>query len=66
MAVVVKVCQTWTQLYYCSSWQNIQCIIFVCKKYYFDCLIKELGINDAPGNSTYTFTSISRKEIQEN
>ncbi len=29
-------------------------IVFVCKKHYIDCLIKELGINNTLGNPTYT------------
>jgi hypothetical protein len=28
-------------------------IVFVCKLHYIDCLIKELGIDNSAGNSTY-------------
>jgi len=35
-------------------------IVFVCKTYYIDCLVKELGINN---NTTYTLTSLSKHEI---
>jgi hypothetical protein len=33
-------------------------IVFVCKSYYFECLIKELGINNnTSSNTTYKTTS---------
>jgi len=38
-------------------------IVFVCKTYYIDCLLKQLGINNNTGNSTYTPTSLSKDEI---
>ena len=41
-------------------------IVFVCKKHYLDCLIKELGINDTSGNPTYTHTTLSKEEILVN
>jgi hypothetical protein len=35
-------------------------IVFVCKSYYFECLIKELGINsNTSSNTTYKPTSNS-------
>jgi len=36
-------------------------IVFMCKTYYMDCLVKELGINNNTGNPTYTPTSLSKK-----
>jgi len=33
-------------------------IVFVCKTYYTDCLLKELGINNSTDNPTYTPTSL--------
>ena len=36
-------------------------IIFVCKLHYINCLIKELGIDNLLGNSTYTVTTLTRK-----
>jgi len=41
-------------------------IVFVCKTYYIDCLVKELGINNNTGNPTYTPTSLSKDEILSN
>jgi len=41
-------------------------IAIVCKTYYTDCLIKELGINNNTGNLTYTPTSLSKEEIISN
>ena len=38
-------------------------IVFICKHHYFDCLIKELGIDNTLGNPTNTSTI---KEILEN
>lgn len=40
--------------------------VFVCKKYYIECLVKELGIGSADGNPTYTATTLSREEILDN
>jgi hypothetical protein len=35
-------------------------IVFVCKSYYYECLIKELGINNnTSGNTTYKPTSFT-------
>ena len=41
-------------------------IIFVCKKYYIDCLISELGPNNISGNPTYTATTLSKEEVITN
>ena len=41
-------------------------IVFVCKKYYHQCLINELGCNSASNDSAYTLTSFSREEIISN
>ncbi|KAK3091612.1 hypothetical protein FSP39_021192 [Pinctada imbricata] len=39
---------------------------FTCKQYYFDSLVKELGLNSIPGNPTYTPTNLSDSEIIDN
>ena len=41
-------------------------IVFVCKRYYVDCLIEELGINKTHGNATYTPTALTKREILNN
>ena len=41
-------------------------IVFICKHHYFDCLIKELGIDNTLGNPTYTPTTLTKEEIIEN
>ena len=41
-------------------------IVFICKHHYFDCLIKELGIDNTLGNPTYTPTALTKEEILEN
>jgi hypothetical protein len=42
-------------------------IVFVCKSYYFECLIKELGINNnTSSNTTYKPTSFDKDEILTN
>jgi hypothetical protein len=39
-------------------------IVFVCKSYYYECLIKELGLdNNTSGNTTYKPTSFDKDEI---
>jgi len=38
-------------------------IVFVCKIYYIDCLIKVLGIHNNTRNPTCTPTSLSKEEI---
>jgi hypothetical protein len=38
--------------------------VFVCKSYYYECLIKELGIaKSTSGNTTYKPTSFEKDEI---
>ena len=39
---------------------------FVCKRYYVDILIKELGLHLLPGNPTYNFTDFSASEVLDN
>ena len=39
---------------------------FVCKRYYVDILIEELGLHLLPGNSTYTLTNFSASEVLDN
>ena len=42
-------------------------IVFVCKSYYFECVIKELGINNnTSSNTTYKPTSLDKDEILAN
>jgi hypothetical protein len=42
-------------------------IVFVCKSYYFECIIKELGINsNTASNTTYKPTSFDKDEILAN
>jgi len=41
-------------------------IVFVCKTYYIDCFVKELGIDNNTGNPIYTPTSLSKDEIRSN
>jgi hypothetical protein len=42
-------------------------IVFVCKSYYFECLIQELGINsNTSRNTTYKPTSFDKDEILAN
>ena len=42
-------------------------IVFVCKSYYYECLIKELGINNnTSGNTTYKPTSFDKDKILAN
>jgi len=38
-------------------------IVFVCKTYYIDCLVKEFGIDNNTGRPTYTPTSLSKEDI---
>ena len=40
--------------------------VFICKAHYYNCLTKELGINSAQSNPTYTRTSLSKEEILDN
>ena len=39
---------------------------FVCKRYYVDILIKELGLHLLPGNPTYNLTYFSASEVLDN
>ena len=41
-------------------------IVFVFKSYYYECQIKELGINNTSGNTTYKPTSFNKDEILAN
>lgn len=41
-------------------------VVFVCKNYYIDCLIKELGIYDNSVNNTYTPVNFTKSEIINN
>ena len=42
-------------------------IVFACKSYYFECLIKELGINsNTSSNTTYKPTSFDKDEFLAN
>ena len=41
-------------------------IAFVCKTYYINCLLDELGLNDNKGNPTYTLTTLSKEEVISN
>ena len=47
--------------------KNYRIFCFVCKSYYYECLIKELGINkNTSGNTTYKPTSFDKDEILAN
>ena len=39
---------------------------FVCKRYYVDILIEELGLHLLPGNHTYNLTDFSASEVLDN
>ena len=39
---------------------------FVCKRYYVDVLIEELGLHLLPGNPTYNLTDFSASEVLDN
>jgi hypothetical protein len=41
-------------------------IVFVCKAYYYDCLIKELGIGDTTINPTYQHSTFAKEDIISN
>ena len=50
-----------------SADKALNTIVFVCKSYYFECLIKELGINNnTSSNTTYKPTSFDKDEILAN
>ena len=39
---------------------------FVCKRYYVDILIEELGLHSLSGNPTYNLTEFSASEVLDN
>ena len=41
-------------------------IVVVCKKYYYECLLNELGFIPSSGNLTYTRTNLTKDEILQN
>ena len=41
-------------------------IVFICKSYYYMCLIKELGLGEITGNPTYRQSTFDRDEIIAN
>jgi hypothetical protein len=41
-------------------------IVCVCKSHFIDCLIKELGIDNSLGNTTYSPTTFTKEEILDN
>ena len=41
-------------------------VVFICKKYYIECLLKELDISGNLSNKTYTPTCLSKQEIINN
>jgi hypothetical protein len=38
-------------------------IVFVCKNFYYECLLNELGFTSTSGNSTYTRTNLTKDVI---
>ena len=53
--------------YFIQHDQSSNNIVLVCKSYYFECLIKELGINNnTSSNTTYKPTSFDKDEILAN
>jgi hypothetical protein len=38
---------------------------FVCKNYYYECLLNELGFTSTSGNPTYTPTNLTKDEIPQ-
>jgi hypothetical protein len=38
-------------------------IVFVCKNYYHECLLNELGFTSTSGNPTYTRTNLTKDNI---
>ena len=41
-------------------------IVFVCKRYYYECLLSELGYKDNNQKSAYTPTNLNKKEVIDN
>jgi hypothetical protein len=64
-----NLCQVHRQFFRRTSWWSRYVpffnIVFVCKLYYFECLINELGINTS-SNTTYKPTSFDKDEILAN
>jgi hypothetical protein len=49
------------------SFRRTNNIVLVCKSYFYECLIKELGINkNTSGNTIYKATSFDKDEILAN
>lgn len=46
--------------------KTLTILFFVRKLYYVDCLIKEFGIDNSLGNSTYTPTTLTEADILAN
>jgi hypothetical protein len=69
-----NLCQVNRQFFRRTSWWSLvpvdkasNNIVFVCKSYYLECLIKELGINsNTSSNATYNPTSFDKDEILAN
>ena len=38
-------------------------VVFICKTYYYQCLVNELGIGGSNGNSTYEHTTLYKEDI---
>jgi hypothetical protein len=41
-------------------------IVFLCKNYYYECLLNELGFTSTSGDTTYTRTNLTKDEILQN
>jgi hypothetical protein len=41
-------------------------IVFVCKNYYYECLLNELGFTSTSGNTIYTRTNLTKDAILQN
>ena len=41
-------------------------VVLICKTYYYQCLVNELGINGTNINSTYEHTTLSKEDILSN
>jgi hypothetical protein len=41
-------------------------IVFVCKTYYYECLLNEVEFISTSGNPTYTRTNLTKDEILQN
>ena len=40
--------------------------VCVCKSHYIDCLIKQIGIDNSFGNTTFTPTTLTKEDIMDN